>query len=136
MDKSFHLSDSTSTTDSLDESSTLSAPDDHLLQVDSSSPSIQQQDTSSVEIKFVPESEGQLDNGNISLTNVFHEHHDYELFLLNQEIDTPFDSLSHQESHDHEKLFHDDPLFTHSRKISMIFPLVSLNSCASNNSSC
>ena len=51
-------SDSTSTTDSEDESSTLSAPDNHLLQVDSTCPSFQLQVTSSVEIEFLPESEG------------------------------------------------------------------------------
>ena len=50
-------SDSSSTTDSVDESSTLSAPDDHLLQVDSTSPSFQLQVTSSVKFEFLPESE-------------------------------------------------------------------------------
>ena len=57
MDKPCHLSDSTGTTDSLDETSTLSAQDDHLLQLDSTS--LSSQDTSSVEIEFVPEFEGQ-----------------------------------------------------------------------------
>ena len=41
VDKSCHLIDSASTTDSLDESSTLSAPDDHLLQLASTSLSSQ-----------------------------------------------------------------------------------------------
>ena len=45
--KSCHLSDSTSTTESLDESSTLSAPDDHLYPLDSTNPSFQLQDSSS-----------------------------------------------------------------------------------------
>ena len=54
MDTSCHLSDSTSTTDSLHESSTLSVPVDCLLRLDSTSPSFQLQDTSSVEIEFVP----------------------------------------------------------------------------------
>ena len=80
VDKSCHLSDSTSTTDSLDESSTLNAPDDHLLQFSFSS---QLQDTSSVEIEFVSESEGHLDHANLSQTDLFLEHYDYELFLLN-----------------------------------------------------
>ena len=102
VDKSCHLSDSTNTTDSLDESSTLSGQDDHVLQLDSTSLSSQLQDTYSVEIEFVLESEGQLDNGNTSLTDVFLEHHDYEWFLLKKEIDTPSDNLSHQESHDCE----------------------------------
>ena len=77
----------------MDESSRLSAPDDHLPQMDSTSPSFQLHDTSSVEIKFVPEFEGQLDHGNPSQTYVFLEHHEYELFLLNQEIDAPSEPL-------------------------------------------
>ena len=40
-DKSCHLSDSTNTTDSSDESSMLSVQEDHLLQVDSTSLSSQ-----------------------------------------------------------------------------------------------
>ena len=69
LDKSSHLSDSTSTTNSLNESSTLSTQDDHLLQVDSTS--LSSQDISSVEIGFVLESEEQLDNDNISQTDNF-----------------------------------------------------------------
>ena len=121
VDKYCHLSDSTSTTDSVDESTTLSAPDDHLLQVESTSPSFQLQDTSSVEIDFVPDSEGQLDNGNISPTDVFLEHHDHELFPLNQEIDAPSDNLSHQEHHNCEKLCQDDLLFTRAKNHSLTF---------------
>ena len=79
MDKSSHLSNSSSTTDNLDPSSTLSAQDDHLLQVDSTS--LSSQDTSGLEIEFVPGSEGQLVNGNITPTDAFLEYHDYELFL-------------------------------------------------------
>ena len=85
--------------------------------------SLSSQDTSSVEIEFVPESEGQLDNGNISQTDVFPKHHDYELFLLNQEIDTPSDNLSHQEGHNCEKLWQDDPLFTHATDLSLTLTL-------------
>ena len=40
-----------------------------------------------VEIEFLAESEGQLGHPNHSPTDVFHEHHDYELFLLQKEID-------------------------------------------------
>ena len=58
-------------TDSLDESSTLSAQDDHLWQLDSTSLTSQLQDTSSIEIEFVPELEGQLDHGNPSQTDFF-----------------------------------------------------------------
>ena len=67
VDKSSHLSDSTGTTDRLDESSTLSAQDDHLLQVDSTS--LSSQDTPSVLIEFLPESQSQLDNDNPSQTD-------------------------------------------------------------------
>ena len=84
------------------ESSRLSVQDDHLLQLDSTR--LSAQDTSSVEIEFVSEFEEQLDDGNLSQTDVFLEYHDYELFLLNQEIDAPSDNLSHQESHNCEKL--------------------------------
>ena len=47
----------------------------------------------------------------------FHEHHDYELFLLNQEIDAPSENLAHHDSHDCEKLHHDDTLFTHAKDL-------------------
>ena len=98
VDKSCHLSDSTSTTDSLDGSSTLSAPDDHLLQLDSTSPSFQLQDTSSVELNLLLI----LKTCHCFTNRCFLEHHDYELFLLNQEIDKPSDNLSHQESYNCE----------------------------------
>ena len=60
------------------------------------------QDISSVEnvqIEFFPEFEVQLDYANLSPTDVFLEHHDYDLFLLNQEIDTPSDNLNFQNTH-------------------------------------
>ena len=123
VDTSCHLSDSTSTTDSLDESSTLSAPEYHLLQVDSTSPSFKLQDTSSVEIEFDTEFEEQLDHGNLSPTDVFLEHYDYELFLLNQEIDTPYDNLCHQETHNCEQLCKDDPFLTHATNLSLTFAI-------------
>ena len=53
----------------------------------------------------------------------FLEHHDYELFLLNQEIDAPSDNLSHQESHNCEKLCQDDPFFTHATDLCLDFAL-------------
>ena len=122
VDKSCRLSDSNSTADSLDESSTLSAQDDHLLQVDSTS--LSSQDTSSVQIGFVPESEGQLYNY-ITSTDVFLENDDDELFLLKQEINTPSDNFSHKESHDYEKLCQDDPLFIHAKdhSLTLLYPI-------------
>ena len=41
----------------------------------------------------------QLDYANLSPTDVFLGHHDYDLFLLNQEIDTPSDNLNFQNTH-------------------------------------
>ena len=97
MDKSCHLSDPISTTDNLDESSKRSVSDDHLLHLDTASPSSELQTNSSVdcvdssvdcvEIEFLAESVGQLGHANHSPTDAFHEHHNYELFLLKKEID-------------------------------------------------
>ena len=67
------------------------------------STSVSSQDTSSIEIEFLPEFEGQLDHSNLSPTDVFLEHHDYELFSLQKEIDAPYDILSHQDTHVYEK---------------------------------
>ena len=67
------------------ESSSMSPQDDHILQLDSSIPSFQLQDTSSVEIEFFPDFDRYLDHGYLSETDVFLEHHDYEQFLLNPE---------------------------------------------------
>ena len=60
------------------------------------------QDTSSVEsveVEFVPDFEDPFDKNNFSPRDVFSEQHDYDLLLLNQEIDPPSDNLSHQDSH-------------------------------------
>ena len=84
---------------------------------------IQLQDTSSVEIEFVPEFEEYLDNANLSQTDVFLELDDYELFLLNPEIDTISDNLSHQDSNICEQLCQDDPFFTHATNLDSAFSL-------------
>ena len=71
----------------------LDTSGDHLLHLGSPSLSPELQDTSSVEsveVEFVPEF---FTNGCSG------EQHDYDLFLLNQEIDTPFDNLNHPDSH-------------------------------------
>ena len=105
VDKS-HLSDSTSTMTNLNETCSLDTSCDYLLHLDSpslsseqqdnsivksteaesvpdfedllqlDSTSVSSQDTSSIEIEFVSESEGQLDNANLSPSDVFLEHHD------------------------------------------------------------
>ena len=40
-----------------------------------------------------------MDNANLSPTDIFLEQYDYELFLLQKEIDTPSDNLNHQDTH-------------------------------------
>ena len=99
------ISDPTSTTTNLDETYPLDTSCDHLLHLDSSRLSSEIQDTSSVdsvEIEVLPESEGKLDHTNLSPTDVFSGHHDYELFFLQKEIDAPSDNLNFQNTHDCE----------------------------------
>ena len=133
-----HLSDSTSTTTNLNELFSLDTSCDHLLHLDShslsselqdnsivdntemesvpdfedllqlDSTSASSQDTSTIEIEFVSESERQLDNANLSPTDLFFEHYDYELFLLQKEIDAPSDNLNHHDTHVCEKKDQDD----------------------------
>ena len=91
-----------------------------LLQLDSTS--VSSQDTSSIETEFLSESEGQLDNANLSPTDIFLEHHDYEPFLLQKEIDAPYGNLSHQETHVCEKQGQDEFLI-HATDLSHNFAL-------------
>ena len=84
------------------------------------------QDTSSVEnveIEFLPESEGKLDHTNLSPTDVFSVHHDYELFLLQKEIDAPNDNLIHQDTHNCEN---QDDIIIHATILSHTFALPQL----------
>ena len=80
------------------------------------STSVSSQDTSRNEIEF--ESEGQLDNANLSPKDVFSKQHDNELFLLQTS-----DNLSHQKSHACEKLGQDDISLMHATNLSHIFAL-------------
>ena len=64
-----------------------------LLQLNSISVSFQA--TCSIETEFLHEFEGQLDDTNMSPTDVFSGHYDYELFLLQKVIDAPHDNISH-----------------------------------------
>ena len=92
------LDDPISTTTNLDEVCPLDTSCDHLIHLDSPSLLSELQDNSSVdsvEIEFLPESEGQLDYTKHSPTDVFSEHLDYELFLLQNEIDAPNDIPNH-----------------------------------------
>ena len=74
----------------------------------------------SVEIEFLPESERQLNHTNLSPTDVFSEHHDYELFLLQNEIDAPNDNPDHYDIHTCEI---QDDILIHATNLSNTFPL-------------
>ena len=67
-----------------------------LLQLDSIS--VSSQVTRSFETEFLPEFEGQLDHTNLSPTDFFSGHYDYELLLLQKEIDAPHDNISHEDT--------------------------------------
>ena len=124
VDKS-HLRKSTSTTTNLNETCSLDTSCDHLLHLDSPSLSSELQETSSVEsveIEFVPDFEEPLESNNFSPIDVFSVQHDYDLFLLNQEIDTPSDNLNHQNTHVCEKQGQDDFLI-HATDLSHNFAL-------------
>ena len=116
-----HLEDPISTTTNLDEACPLDTSCDHLLHLDSPSLSSELQDNSSVdsdEIEFLPESEGQLDHTNSTPTDVFSEHHDYELFLLQNEIHAPNDN--HYDIHTCEN---QDDILIHATNLSNTFAL-------------
>ena len=124
VDKS-HLSDSTSTTTNLNETCSLDTSCDHLLHLDSPCLSSELQDTSSVEsveIEFVPDFEEPLESNKFSPTDVFSVQHDYDLFTLNQQIDTPSDNLHHQDTHVCEKQGQ-DAFLIHATNLSHIFAL-------------
>ena len=118
-----HLEDPISTTTNLDEACPLDTSCDYLLHLDSPSLSPELQYNSSVdsvEIEFLPESEGQLDHTKNSPTDLFSAHHDYELFLLQKELDAPNDNLNHYNFHTCEK---QDDILIHATNLSNIFAL-------------
>ena len=118
-----HLEDPISTTTNLDEACPLDTSCDHLLDLDSPSLSPELQYNSSVdnvEIEFLPESEGQLDHTKHSPTDLFSEHHDYELFLLQKEFDAPNDNPNHYDIHTCEN---QDDILIHATNLSSIFAL-------------
>ena len=117
VDKSCHQSDSTSTTDGLDEPSPLDASDDHLLQLDSTSLMF------NYKTPLVLNSSLFLSLKNNRTMPVLLEPHDYGLIILSQEIDTPSDNLSHQVGHRCETLYQDDPFFTHTTSLGLTFVL-------------
>ena len=118
-----HLKDPTSATTNLDEACPLDTCCDHLLHLDSPSLSSEPQDNSSVdsvEIELLPESEGKLDHTYHSPTDVFSEHHEYELFLLQKEFDAPNDNPNHYDIHTCEN---QDDILIHATNLSNIFAL-------------
>ena len=98
----------------------------HLLHLDSPSLSSKLQDNSSVgsvEIEFLTESEVQQNHTNLSPTDVFSGHHDYELFLLQKEIDAPNGNLNHQDTHNCEN---QDDILIHATILCLTFALPQL----------
>ena len=59
---------------------------------------------------------------NISPTDVFSGHHDYEVFLLQKVIDAPHDNLNHHVPHDCEEQ-DQDTILTHAAILSHTFAL-------------
>ena len=101
MDKP-HPSASIRTITNLDVTCTLDTSCDQLLHLDPPSHSSHSQDILSVEnveIEFINESEDPLVINKPSSTDVFSSYHEYDLFLLNLEIDTPSDNLNFQSTH-------------------------------------
>ena len=118
-----HLEDPISTTTNLDEACTLDTSCDHLLHLDSPSLSPELQYNSSadsVEIEFLPESERQLDHTKHSPTDLFSEHHDYELFLLQKLFDAPNDNPNHYDIFTCEN---QNDILIHATNLSNIFAL-------------
>ena len=121
-----HLRNPISTTTNLDEVCPLDISCELLPILESPSLSSELQDYSSVdsvEIEFLPESEGKLDRTNLSPTDVFSEHHDYELFLLQNEIDAPNDNPDHYDIHTCEI---QDDILIHGTDLSNTFALPKL----------
>ena len=65
---------------------------------------------------------GQLDDTNLSPTDVFSGHHDYEMFLLQKEIEAPRDNLNHHVLHACEEQ-DQDVILTHATILSHTFAL-------------
>ena len=83
------------------------------------------QDTSSigsVEIEFDSDFEEPMECNKFSPMDVFSIQHDYDLFLLNQELHTTSYSLNHQDTHICEKQGQDDYLI-HATDLSHNFAL-------------
>ena len=114
---------------------------DHLPHLDHSSTSLEPQDHSivgSTETESILESEDLLQLDSISISSqatcsietetnpsprdVFSEHHDYEMFLLQKEIDAPHANLNHHGPHACEEQ-DQDTILTHATILSHTFAL-------------
>ena len=145
MKSSIHLEltpcDSTSTTTSMNKTCLLNTSCDHQLHLDHPNSSPELQDHSivgSAEPESILDSEDlhQLDSisvssqatcsieteTNLSPTDVFSGHHDYEMFLLQKEIDAPHDNLNHHVLHACEEQ-DQDVILTHATILSHTFEL-------------
>ena len=81
--------------------------------------SVSSQTTCFIETEFLPEFKGQLDDTNLSPTNVFSRHHDYEMFLLQKEIDAPHDNLNQHDFEEQDQ----DVILTQATILSLTFAL-------------
>ena len=88
-----------------------------MLQLDSIS--VSSQATCSIETEFHPEFKGQLDDTNLSPTDIFSGHYDYELFLMQKEINAPHDNLNHYGFEEQDQ----DVILTHATILSHTFAL-------------
>ena len=123
--------DSISTATSVKKPCPVNTSSDHLPHLDHPSTSLEPQDHSivgSAAPESILESEDllQLDSisvssqatcsieteTNLSTTDVFSGHHDYEMFLLQKQIDAPHDNLNHHVPHDCDEQDH-DTIVTH-----------------------
>ena len=91
-----------------------------LHQLDSIS--VSSQATCNFETESFPEFKGQFDDTNLSPTDVFSGHHDYEMFLLQKEIDAQHDNLNHHVLHSFEEQ-DQDVILTHATNLSHTFAL-------------
>ena len=91
-----------------------------LFQLDSISAS--SKPTCNIETGFLPEFKKQLDDTNLSPTDVFSGHHDYEMFLLQKEIDAPHDTVNHLDIYGFEEQ-DQHVILTHATILSHTFPL-------------
>ena len=133
--------DSISTATPVKKPCPVNTSSDHLPHLDHPSTSLEPQDHSivgSAEPESILESEDllQLDSisvssqptcsieteTNLSPTDVFSGHHDYEMFLLQKEIDAPHDNLNHHVPHACEEQ-DQDTILTHATILSHTFAL-------------